>query len=238
MNVYIGFYHIIKCNIVNTKQAISPQNGRSIPYWSTMASTLPPETTTRGKCNTLTPYREKMASNRPISITSIYRENEDLYQYLMFTFMMWNDVSSLETLLKYLELDTIPRISVDQLIRTDEAFINGVLANGMDKCRFRQCVNDFISKTDTEIGENKLHLLELAVISQLHWNKGDVIQFLMQSHYYGTPDEHCLTLIRCLDWCFKSRSYYTISNFVLVHAAGRFKNVTNSKFSQEPRLLQ
>ena len=166
-----------------------------------MASKLS-QTTTR-QCDTLpTPYRE----------------NEDLYQYLMFTFMMWNDVNSLDTLLKYLEMDTIPQISVVQIIRTDDSFANGVLANGMDKCKFRQCVNDFIhlfkTKTDTEIGENKLHLLELAVITQQHWNKGNVMKFLTQSHHYGTRDEYRLTLIRCLDWCFKSRSYYTIHKMV------------------------
>ena len=165
-----------------------------------------------------------MASIRPLitakSSVSIYLENEDLYQYLLFTFMMWNDVSSMDTLLKHLKLDNIPYLSVDQLIHTDDSIANGVLANGMDKYKIRQSVYDFLdlckSKGEPEImvEENRLHLLELAVITRQHWNKGDVIQFLMQSHHYGTLDEYRLTLIRCLDWCFKSRSYYTIHKMV------------------------
>ena len=138
----------------------------------------------------------------------------------MFTFMMWNDVSSMDTLLKYLKLDTIPYLSVDQLIHTDDSLANGVLANGMDKCKIRQSVYDFLdlckSKGEPEImaEENRLHLLELAVISQLHWNKGEIIPYLMQTNHHVNRKEYERTIKRCLDWAFEHRLYYTLHRIV------------------------
>ena len=162
-----------------------------------------------------------MASNRSYTTgkrsESINRESEDLYQYLMFTFMMWNDVYSLDTLFKRLKLKTFPMISVVRIIRTDNSLTNGVLLNAEDKDRLRQCVRDFIYyyKNETNMLKgDRFHLLELAIIIQTHWNKGDMISYLMQTNYNENRKGYERTLKRCLDWAFEHRLYYTLHKMI------------------------